>query len=299
MPPDAQHFVRLREARRLYSLVGECLAVGGDGVAWRWRLTKAIRRLLGAELAFFADYKRVGSPESPEGWLRPISLLDDWGGVEHRPTFWEHFVRDRHERLPYSRLAEACETFCVALRSDVIDDRSWYGSAHFIEHSVPMGLDDCLISYSRGPGDTVQSLFLQRAIGAPTFPRSSAELVRGLWGELRQFQPVQLSSVEGSAFMDLPKRMLQVLACLLTGYTAKETAELIGVSTHTVQEHVRRLYKRSKTTNRAELAARYRTIAPVLVNTSLEQLPDVSELINKATQPPWPHEPGRRTLDPP
>ncbi|HMO16390.1 MAG TPA: helix-turn-helix transcriptional regulator [Pirellulaceae bacterium] len=74
--------------------------------------------------------------------------------------------------------------------------------------------------------------------------------------------------------------MLQVLACLLAGHTAKETAELLDVSVHTVQEHIRRLYKRSGTRNRAELAECYRHVAPTLTSMTLDELPISPENVN-------------------
>jgi len=57
--------------------------------------------------------------------------------------------------------------------------------------------------------------------------------------ELAKLQPQELTSTNDSAFITLPPRLLQVLACLLEGATVKEVAKKIGISAHTVQEHVR------------------------------------------------------------
>lgn len=299
MPPQEPQYVRLREARQLYTLLGECLAVGQDGIAWRWRLTKAIRRMLDAQMAFFADHLVVGEPESPQGWLRPLSIVDDWEEEQHRDRFWEFIGRGRHERSPFSGMDRACTTHNAALRREVVDDSTWCSSRFYKDYLVTTGLDDCINSTSRMPEGVIQVLFVQRRHDAAPFERAAVNLIDNLWKELRQLQPDRLVDIHESAFLSLSKRMLQVLACVLSGYTAKETASLIGVSTHTAQEHIRRLYKRSGASNRAELAACYRTIAPVLINTPLERLPDVSERIERATRAPWPREPGRNDGDPP
>jgi hypothetical protein len=68
--------------------------------------------------------------------------------------------------------------------------------------------------------------------------------------------------------------MLQVLSCLLAGNTAKEAAALLDISIHTVQEHTKRLYKRTDTSNRAELAEFFHKVAPLLIETPLNEYPD-------------------------
>ena len=73
-----------------------------------------------------------------------------------------------------------------------------------------------------------------------------------------------------------------------TDHTVRETADMLGVSSHTVQEHVKRLYKRSGAKNRAELADRYRDVAPQLVNLPLGEIPDHRQRIDEATRRPWP-----------
>lgn len=53
----------------------------------------------------------------------------------------------------------------------------------------------------------------------------------------------------------LPERLQDVLQGLLTGCSAKQLAQDLGLSPHTVNEHIDRLYRRFHVTSRAELLA--------------------------------------------
>ena len=173
------------------------------------------------------------------------------------------------------------------------DDKTWQKHPFFLEYFIPCNLDEFVYSVNQGPKDLVQMLAVQRILGRPPFPRKIIHMMRALWVELRRYQPHELHPVGGSAFMNLPKRMLQVLACLLAGHTAKETASQLAISVHTVQEHIKRLYKRSGATNRAELADIYREIAPTLLTMPLEEIPDPQQRIKEATCKPWPRQRGK------
>jgi DNA-binding CsgD family transcriptional regulator len=144
--------------------------------------------------------------------------------------------------------------------------------------------------YIQDSDRSLQTLFVQRYQGREPFPRRFVHIFKAILVEIHARQPNELQAVYDSAMMTMPRRMLQVLACLLAGYTVKETAELLGVSPHTVQEHVKRLYKRSGTKNRAELADCHRHVAPLLLGLSIDELPDYRQQVRSATRRPWPTE---------
>jgi DNA-binding NarL/FixJ family response regulator len=64
---------------------------------------------------------------------------------------------------------------------------------------------------------------------------------------------------------ELPKQLAQVLACLLEGDAEKRVAERLGLSPHTVNRHVQRLYRRFDVHSRGELMFRCRGMLPALL----------------------------------
>jgi DNA-binding CsgD family transcriptional regulator len=149
-------------------------------------------------------------------------------------------------------------------------------------------LDDYVSAVWQAPAGVAQALVVQRREGDPPFSRCEAHFVKALLIEIQRLQPHELHDANDSPLMRLPRRMLQVLASLLAGRTVRETANLLGLSAHTVQEHVKRLYKRSAARNRADLAERYRHVAPLLINMPLGEIPDHQQRIDEAMRLPWP-----------
>ncbi len=281
--------LRLRDARDLYLLVGECRALGHDGAAWRQHLVVELRKLLPCELSSFSDNQFVGEPNAPQGWIRPLWIVDDWGHEENREIFWQYVRRGRPEvDNPMFDVFRSPFRLRVARRRDFVTDERWYESAFYQQFASAIELDDFLCSVMQAPGGVAQAVVLHRPADMDPFSRRDAHFLRAILMELQRLQPHELSGIEDSALTSLPRRMLQVLASLLAGHTVRETAELLGVSAHTVQEHVKRLYKRCGAKNRADLADRYRHIAPMLMNLPLEELPDHQQRIDEATKSPWP-----------
>lgn len=282
-----------QDARDLYLLISECRALGGDGFAWRRHLVDHLPRLIDADMIFFLDSRIVGEPESPEGWLRPIALVDHWPTDSSREEFLRFMRGGRHEHTPMAHMIDGREGIRIASRRDFCpDDDAWQKDPFFLEYFIPCNLDEFVHSVNQGPDKLVQMLSVQRIMGRPPFSRKVTHLLRALWIELRRYQPHELSPVADSAFMNLPKRMLQILSCMLAGHTAKETATQLEISMHTVQEHIKRLYKRCGATNRAELATQFRDIAPILLAVPLEEIPNPLQRIKEFTHKPWPRQPG-------
>jgi DNA-binding CsgD family transcriptional regulator len=285
--------LRLRDARDLYLLVGKCRALGHDGAAWRRHLVVQLRKLLPCELSSFSDNMFVGEPNAPQGWIRPISIVDDWEHEENREIFWQYVRRGRPEEgNPMFDVFRSPFRLRVARRRDFVTDERWYGSAFYQEFASAIELDDFLCSVMQAPGGVAQAVVLHRQADAEPFSRRDAHFLRAILLEVQRLQPDELLGIDDSTLNALPRRMLQVLASLLAGRTVRETADILGVSAHTVQEHVKRLYKRSGAKNRAELADRYRHVAPLLVDLPPDEIPDHHQRIEQATKRPWPAAPA-------
>lgn len=279
--------------RDLYGLVSECRSLGADGVGWRRHVVCQLLRLLDVESAFFADCQVVGTPGSVNGWLRPTFVVDHWPTEENRRHFWDRFLRaGRLESTPFADMIPEREGVRVTSRREAVPDEEYSHSVFYRDFIAPLDVGDFVFSVSRYPSETLQMLVIQRSVGRPDLPRWVVHWLRALWVELRKMQPETLTCVENSLFTQVPRRRLQVLACLLSGCTVNETADLLKISPNTAQEHVKRLYQQLGARNRAGLAARCKAAAPVLLSLPLDEFPDYAGDIRQATREPWPPEPG-------
>ena len=276
MSIDREIKIEQQDARDLYLLVSECRSLGGDGVTWRRHLVDRLPKLLDADMAFFLDTHISDEPELLEGQVRPISVLENCSLETSHLEFLQALREGRHEYTPVEYMSGGQEGIHVFSRCDIFPDHnSWREHPAYKNYFVPRKMDEFVHTENQGPGEFVQILTIKRALGLPPFPRRIVHMLRALWIELRRYQPHELRPIADSAFMKLSKRMLQVLACLLAGHTAKEAAAQLNISTHTVQEHIKRLYKRSGASNRTELASCFRDIAPILVTMPVESIPNL------------------------
>lgn len=257
--------LRLKEVREVYSIVGECLAFGNDGVLWRRLLVQRLLATFGATIGSFADSTHTAETTAEATPVLPDSIIDEgWTNATERQHCWNDIRRHLAGNL---------------LPNPPVPTTGLH-IARQSETATPTGpVRAFMVAWQRVAPRHVQVLFLQRRTGEEAYSARHARLLRLLMVELRRHQPERLRSCRESALAELPKRQLQVLACLLIGHTAKETAEQLQVSVHTVQEHIRRLYERSGSTNRAELADYYRQIAPSLLAMPLEQMPDYRDFL--------------------
>lgn len=265
--------IRLREWREMYLLVGECRTLGVDGLVWRRHLTKRLQSLLRADLVVLIDYQAKGNARQRQSGLEPISNVES-GSIDGISNSTLHTLLDAicPAGKP-SQHTKDCDDVRIASRQDLLRIKPQGNCQPAHSHESIAELGDFVVSVHQGPADLVQLLAVLREAGQPHFERRIGHLIRSLWIELRHFQPNELRTVDSSVFLNYPKRMLQVLSCLLAGSTAKETAELLSISVHTVQVHIKRLYKRTSTSNRAELAEFFRDVAPQLIGTPLDEFP--------------------------
>jgi len=258
-------------------------------------------------MAYFADGLIYGKPWNNEGWIQPLSIIDEWQQNYEEPQrfFWQFVRRGRAEDSPIETILTMAMTsksgIRAATRREMIDDEAWYANPFFQQEPAKLRMDEFVTGviaddapYSdEEEGKLVQMLFFQRAENREPFSKRGALTIRVLLSELAKLQPQELAKTNDSAFMTLPPRLIQVLACLLDGSTVKETAKNLEISAHTVQEHVKRLYERSGTSNRAELAKFYRPFALGIQEMTLEDpLFHQRQLINEALRQPWPTLPG-------
>ena len=278
--PGAGNRIRLRDARQLYLLVAECRAAGIDGLVWRRHLTWRLRSMFEADLVAFIDLPAAIDAKPTGAPREPVSIVEN-GSLDGFRTSPSEFLCDSYREIAHlykcaqhwrsARVMTLQEAMCVAAKHDNnLGQRA----------RQVTGLGNCLLSVNPGPSGTIQLLCLYQRPDMQLFSRRVVHLLRALWVDLRLLQPDELVGIENSVFVKYPKRMLQVLSCLLAGNTAKETAALLNISIHTVQEHTKRLYKRTDTSNRAELAEFFHNVAPLLIETPLHEYPDHSQSQN-------------------
>jgi DNA-binding CsgD family transcriptional regulator len=258
----------LRQLRELYLLVGECCELGDDPIAWRQRMTEGLLKLLNADVLLYTESEQV-LPFGELRFLEPRLLVDcGWPCQSDRNVLLEFMAT---ADLSIGGLWCVKEYICAPRpvlgvhRRRFVDDKTWYGEVFFNDVVSRSHLDNALIAQYR-IGNQLEWFTVLRSLGAPDFTQREHRLLRLFVREYIRLFGTRLAPVGGPSVADLPRRVRQVLVCLMEGDSEKQAALRLGISRHTVHDYVKQLHQRFDVSSRGELLARCRKFWPVLRN---------------------------------
>ena len=258
--------LRLAEVRALLRMIGECGELGADPAAWRRHMLDGLRRLTGAQVALALQIRNQGS--DAEAIVEPLDsgFLDD-----SDRALWAHYQQENAHRddpfhLRYYR------NFTGALRTrslrSVVDLAVWRRSRHYNDYIRACRLDDRITSSMSIPGSTPRTtdvVVLHRAAADGWFPQRALQLTHLLRAELLPMLGRRLTLPGADEPGSLPRQLVRVLECLACGDSEKQAAARLGLSVHTVNRHVQRLYRRFDVHSRGELMFRCRDVVTALM----------------------------------
>jgi DNA-binding CsgD family transcriptional regulator len=144
------------------------------------------------------------------------------------------------------------------MRSELLDDQTWYASPTVSEARRCGNVDDFICSSVAIAPGALQGFILYRPWGAPYFEVRQRRLLRYfhicLLRALRKSDSLHHPPGE---LVELPPRVGQTLELLLSGYSMKQVAYKLGLSPHTVNDYMKILYRRADVNSRAELLGKY------------------------------------------
>jgi DNA-binding CsgD family transcriptional regulator len=260
--------IRLSDVRAIYHLLGECYELGSDLLLWRAHMLQRLSHILGAQVAVCINV--LPAAEGADLRLLPETFLDyGWANQADRALYlkWMNETPPHHDpliaywadRVPGRRASLTCR------RRNVLASHEWYGSALYNDFYRPAGMDDELQSLVWRPrAKSIDGLRLIRYRKAGAFNRRQEKLLRIFHREICRCLGRQLADVFGPTITTLSPRMRQVLACLLEGESEKQAAARLGVSRHTIHEHVKRLHKHFGVASRGELLCKCSKLLPAL-----------------------------------
>ena len=244
-----------RDLRALYLALGECCELGRCPEAWLQRLHERFAQLVGAEFSFVFD-RHDGSRvarlalSSEDRALAFGCPLDAFQRVAK--AYFDNDV-GRHDP-PMQTFARLAGTACTLPRQQLAPDLDWYRSMAYNEYYRTLGVDQYLAS--RRPledGGALVFVFWREIGGASFDDRATAVLslahseIANLVGQGRLVLPREAEKPL------LSQRQQQVLQLVGEGLTEKEVAGELGISIHTVHDHVKALHRILGVGTRGEL----------------------------------------------
>lgn len=180
---------------------------------------------------------------SQEVWAKIVefSLSNDGQRIAQEPIF---------KRLIH-------ESHATVLRSDLIDDDAWHQSHAYTNSLESAGLDDFLTSVRYYAKDSWHCLTFFRQTGLDRFTHREASLVHMVLSSIDWLEPKSSETVPPDAFAIATPKQRVIMLYLLDGLPRKQIAAALGITLHTVNDHIKALYERFEVTSATELAAKF------------------------------------------
>jgi DNA-binding CsgD family transcriptional regulator len=242
--------VRLRDIRHVYRIVNEIADLGHDPDEWRPHLA--------AELLKLSDL------QSCHLYVMPLPVTVDnanigkiaiWGLDETANRMWcEYGARGDLSADPCTpEIMRRMQQPFTSVRSLLVNDRDWYTSPYFNDFKKQMRSDDILVSIVPMPQiGILHGIGGDRRAGSKPMGRREIICTGLIHQELARRWHRSLAQ---SVLIErkLSRRLRELLGYLRGSDSEKDIAARMGLSPHTVHNHVRRLYREFKVSSRAEL----------------------------------------------
>ncbi len=251
--------LRHSDLKAIYRLIGDCLDLGADPLAWRRRLLEGMRRLAGGRVAYI-----VGLVGFPRPGVRAAEMVHlGLEGPRQSDLFAEHFafmarggedsMLTAFAALPHDRLQSRSH-------DQMVDVGQWRRSESYQRYHREMDMEPGVLSMFPlrvGGVRYHHTLSVRRCVGERSFSRRDVRVLDCLHHELAPQIGRRLAAANEPSASTLPPRLQQTLQGLLDGLSEKQIAERLGISPATLHEYVTKLYRRFGVRGRNELMARW------------------------------------------
>ena len=218
----------------------------------------------------------LGQMISADGWLfcrtrldpqdkEPANIDYTYGGAFDNKALAEyadysfHVYGEPAEFKKLNAMVRVGNHFTLP-RQDIVSDDVWQ-SGRFDQHIQRMGLDTFIYSIvplmERNGAVVFSSAVFFRKPGRPDFNQREAQIIHWVISECGQLHREGLDVGHIDDLANLTPRQRTVLVLLMDGLTQKQVADRLRLSTHTVGDHIKAVYRHFKVNSRAELMSRF------------------------------------------
>jgi DNA-binding CsgD family transcriptional regulator len=268
----------LKHVRYVFRLLSEVRDLGSSPLVWRQRMVAGLRQLVGGSTGVAAE---AVIPQQP-GTQRLLGVVVEGVNDPRLVAIYRALMERGGLPLDFRRqaLAGPASSTLVRTRRQMAENRAWRDRPDLdpwraldCEHFI------CSNQYLPQRG-CVHLIILTRAGRERPFEELERRIVGLFHGELGRLWRQTLdagppagpgwrgataaappqATCQGQAAReseaDLPSNLLRTLELLLEGCSERQIVARLDLSSHTVHDHVKRLYRRFQVNSRAQLLAR-------------------------------------------
>jgi DNA-binding CsgD family transcriptional regulator len=250
--------VRAADVRGMFRLMGEVAEFAADPLGRKLHVIEGLCRLVDAQVGVATAGRDDGNGPVP------YNAVDaGWGGAAERAAMWGAAVTDSWTQDPavgpMVRLMVALPPggTVIRRREELVYDLEWYRSPHVGEFRRPARVDHCIYCvYRHHQREHLSGISLHRPWGGRRcFSAREREMVELVWSGLGWLHHAEEPARQPQG--QLSPRPQQVFQRLLAGDSAKQAAQALDLSTHTVRDYIKSIYLHYGVCSRAELLAKF------------------------------------------
>ena len=253
--------VREEDVRAMLAMMGEVAELPTGGAGRVEHLLAGVARLTGASVSFTTRFRSLGRGRGIEPYA---AVQRGWEGREFGEALrvaafdpLHGFINDALHEDASARGGAAGQFAYVPHRMAKEQVQARAGAAEQFVNGTG-GDIDLVVLNPAGHGDGHYAALGLSRQGSPRRPFTAREIqiARLMWEAADALHRVPLSAFEERLWgTRLPPRAAQVLDALRAGLSVKEVAGRLDLSPHTVNEHVKSIYRRFGVSSRGELMA--------------------------------------------
>jgi DNA-binding CsgD family transcriptional regulator len=248
--------LRVRDIRGVDRVVGECVELWSDPVAWQTHLLREGAKLVGLRVGLYADLRDFDLGQRPQ----IVSAIDHgWESPAQAAAFFDSRRPGGTEPFGVSpvdlgfRAALGPRRAVTRVRSDLIGDDAWHRDLIYNEVHRPAAMDEIAYSAVRRGGSRFSVLAFGGADRAPA--GRQRRVLALLHHEIARRVGSRLTTWTDAGPHRLSDRQREVYALLIEGLDEKTICRRLGRARSTVTEHIAAIYAAFGVQTRSELMA--------------------------------------------
>jgi DNA-binding CsgD family transcriptional regulator len=251
----------LPDIRNVFRLLNEMQELKTDRRLGRHNLIQGLCGLLSARQGVSLCWSGFSST----GQLKLLEFVGGGWASPEAAALWEQAMNAAQWRGDPVLNQATCIAGDVRAfrRCELVCDEDFHASEVYNQISKHSDTDDLLVGWFRhGQQDQVTGLSFQRSWGDRRFSPRQREILRLVVSELQLLHKAGKLDPAPTGLPALPPRLAQLLTELLSGKSEKQIAATMCLSKLTVNDYVKRLYRRLDVQSRPELMAQFIQPAP-------------------------------------
>jgi DNA-binding CsgD family transcriptional regulator len=253
---DAQ-LIAESDLRALIRLLGEVAEVGGDHLAKRRSLMDGLAELIDAEAWACGIVGVDRAARKPAAIHYASQGLSDRHQAAMLESYGNTTVPLTHNR-PMTALVAGGE-HCTRTGDQLADDKTGHNIPPVCCTHLDHGFEQAMCSIYPLDGSMTMSIVqFFRCVGRVRFDARDRRIAHIVTSEVEWLHRADLPTGRGGGVVELTPRLRTVLALLVDGNTRDDIAARLSLSSHTVKDYVKQIYRHFGVKSQVKLIRRFR-----------------------------------------